>query len=61
MKITRVEPLFLDRYPLVRIHTDAGIVGLGESGAWVYLEAPRAAVEKYGRCLVGKDGSAIDK
>ena len=33
MKITKVVPLFLDRYLLVQVHTDAGIVGLGESGA----------------------------
>ncbi len=34
LKITRVEPLLLDRYLLVLVHTDAGITGLGESGAW---------------------------
>ena len=39
MKITKVTPLMLDRYLLVKIETDAGISGLGESGAWGYLEA----------------------
>jgi hypothetical protein len=34
LKITKVEPLLLDRYLLVLVHTDAGITGLGESGAW---------------------------
>ena len=43
MKITKVEPLLLDRYLLVLVHTDAGITGLGESGAWGYLEASEAA------------------
>ena len=60
MKITKVEPLFLDRYLLVQVHTDAGIVGLGESGAWGYLESSGAAVEKYGRYLVGKDPLLIE-
>ena len=31
MKITKVEPLLLDRFLYVRVHTDSGIVGLGES------------------------------
>ncbi|MCH7740567.1 MAG: galactokinase, partial [Chloroflexi bacterium] len=60
MKITKVEPLFLDRYLLVQVHTDAGIVGLGESGAWGYLESSGAAIEKYGRYLVGKDPLLIE-
>ena len=34
MKITKVEPLLLDRFLYVRVHTDAGIIGLGESGTW---------------------------
>ena len=60
MKITRVEPLLLDRYLLVLVHTDAGITGLGESGAWGYLEASEAAVQKYGRYLIGKDPLLIE-
>src|SRR5690349_17328375 len=38
MKITKVEPLLLDRFLYVRIHTDAGITGIGESGTWGQLE-----------------------
>ena len=60
MKITSVTPLFLDRYLLVKIETDAGIYGLGESGAWGYLEASGAAIEKYGRYLVGQDPLRIE-
>ena len=44
MKITKVEPIFLDRYLLVEIETDAGITGLGESGADRYLESSAAAI-----------------
>ncbi len=60
MKITSVTPLFLDRYLLVKVETDAGIYGLGESGAWGYLEASGAAIEKYGRYLVGQDPLRIE-
>ena len=38
MKITAIETLPVDRYLFVKVHTDAGISGLGESGAWGYLE-----------------------
>jgi galactonate dehydratase len=55
MKITRVEPLLIDRYLFVKVHTDAGITGLGESGAWGFLEASKGAVETFQRYLVGQD------
>ena len=60
MKITRVEPIFLDRYLLVEIETDDGIIGLGESGSWGFLEASGAAIEKFGRYLIGKDPMLIE-
>ena len=60
MKITKITPLMLDRYLLVKVDTDAGIYGLGESGSWGYLEASKAAIEKFGRYLVGKDPLKIE-
>ena len=60
MKITRVEPIFLDRYLLVEIETDDGRIGLGESGSWGFLEASGAAIEKFGRYLIGKDPLLIE-
>tara|TARA_B100000676_G_C17317463_1_gene454998 strand:+ start:59 stop:160 length:102 start_codon:yes stop_codon:yes gene_type:complete len=33
MKITDLEILPIDRYLFLKIHTDVGITGLGESGA----------------------------
>jgi galactonate dehydratase len=35
-------------------------VGFGESGAWGFLEASAAAMEKFGRYLVGKDPLQIE-
>jgi galactonate dehydratase len=60
MKITKVTPLMLDRYLLVTVETDAGITGIGESGAWGFLEASESALEKFGRYLVGEDPLRIE-
>ena len=60
MKITKVEPLLLDRFLYVRISTDAGIIGIGESGTWGQLEASAASIAKYGEYLVGKDPFPIE-
>ena len=60
MKITAVEAVPVDRYLFARIHTDEGITGVGESGAWGYLEASEAAIMKFGRYLVGQDPLRIE-
>ena len=60
LKITKVTPLMLDRYLLVQVETDAGITGLGESGAWGFLEASYSAIEKFGRYLIGEDPLRIE-
>ncbi len=45
----------LNGYLVVQVHTDAGLVGVGEAGTWAYLEPTATAVETFGRYLVGKD------
>ena len=60
MKITDIRTIFVDRYLFVQVHTDAGIVGLGESGAWGYLEASAGAVETFKRYLIGQDPLRIE-
>ena len=60
MQITAVETLLVDRYLFVQVHTDAGITGLGESGAWGFLEASAAAVDTFTRYLVGQDPLRIE-
>ena len=60
MKIISVEAVPVDRYLFVKVHTDEGIMGLGESGAWGFLEASAAAIEKFGRYLVGQDPLRIE-
>ncbi|SDU66758.1 galactonate dehydratase [Jiangella alkaliphila] len=60
MIVTDVRPLLLDRYLLVEVRTDTGLTGLGESGAWGFLEASAGAVEALARYLVGKDPLLIE-
>jgi galactonate dehydratase len=60
VKITKVEPILVDRYMFVQVHTDSGLTGLGESGAWGYLEASEAVVKKWERTLVGEDPLRIE-
>ena len=60
MKITAIENIYVDRYLFVQVHTDEGIVGLGESGTWGFLEASAAAVETFKRYLIGQDPLRIE-
>jgi len=60
MKITGIETIFVDRYLFVQVHTDEGITGLGESGAWGYLEPSAAVVEKWKDYLIGQDPLRIE-
>jgi galactonate dehydratase len=60
MRITAVEPLLIDRYLFVQVHTDAGITGLGESGTWGYLEASAQAMATFTRYLIGQDPLRIE-
>ena len=60
MKITNVETIRAARYLFVQVHTDAGIVGLGESGTWAYLDASQAAITQFARYLVGQDPLLIE-
>ena len=60
MKITGVETVPVGRYLFVRVHTDEGITGTGESGAWGYLEATKEVVAKFARYLIGQDPYRIE-
>ncbi len=60
MKITAIETIPVDRYLFVKVHTDAGLTGLGESGTWGYLEASEKVVETFKRYLIGQDPMRIE-
>lgn len=60
LRITAIEPIFVDRYLFVKVHTDAGITGLGESGTWGFLEASAQVMETYKLYLIGQDPLRIE-
>lgn len=60
MKITKVQPLRLNRFCFVKIYTDEGIIGVGEGGAFGALDAVAAQIAHYSEYLVGKDPLDIE-
>jgi galactonate dehydratase len=55
MKITDIKPFLVDRYLLVRVYTDQGIVGNAEAGLWANHEVVARAIESLSEYFIGKD------
>lgn len=56
MKITGIEPILAGgRYLFVKVHTDGGLVGLGECGAWAYQEATVSVLKQMEKMILGQD------
>ena len=60
MKIERVESILAGNSQIVRVITDNGLIGVGQSACWGYLEATDAVVMKFADYLVGKDPLDIE-
>ena len=60
MKVTSVEIIEAKHYLFVKVHTDAGITGLGEAGNWGFLQATKGAIEKFSEFLIGQDPFRIE-
>jgi galactonate dehydratase len=60
MKIEKITPFLVDRCLLVRVYTDAGIVGTGEAGLWAHHELVFEAINQLSEYYVGKDASTIE-
>jgi galactonate dehydratase len=60
VRIAAVESLLVAGGHYVRITTDSGIVGHGQSAAWAYPEATDQVVRTFARYLVGQDPLRID-
>lgn len=60
MKVTQVSIIEAKHYLFVKVHTDAGIVGLGEAGNWGFLKATHGAIEKLSQFLIGQDPFRIE-
>ena len=60
MKITSVELLPASKYLFIKVHTDSGIYGTGEVGAWGYLDGCIGVLKKFEDYLIGKDPFRIE-
>jgi galactonate dehydratase len=65
MKIEKVEGMLIGSDLIganyvVRITTESGITGIGQTGAWGFPDAAAKVVEQYGEYLVGRDPFAIE-
>ena len=60
MKIERVESILAGNSQIVRVITNTGLIGVGQSACWGYLEATDAVVKKFADYLVGKDPLDIE-
>ena len=61
MRITKVETLFIrPRWMVLKIHTDEGIVGLGEPTLEGRSQTVAAAVQEISRYLIGQDPTRIE-
>ncbi len=60
MRIRDIETIRAGRYIFVRIHTDEGITGIGEAGAWSYPDATVGAIDKFASNLIGQDPMPIE-
>jgi len=61
LKIKSVESFLVRTHcHIVRIETDTGLVGIGESGFWGFPEGTEAIVKRLTKYLLGKDPLRID-
>jgi galactonate dehydratase len=60
MKIERITPFLVDRFLLVRVYTDEGVIGNGEAGLWAHHGVVRNAIEELSDYYVGKDPLRIE-
>src|SRR5919108_4347653 len=61
MKIAEVESILLGGAHFVRITTDQGQVGLGQSACWAYPAAVDAVVRTFRDYLIGQDPRPIER
>lgn len=55
MKITQIKPFLVDRFLLVRVYTDEGVIGNGEAGLWAHHPTVYHMIEELSDYYIGKD------
>ena len=60
MKITDVKVVPVNKFLFVKVMTDEGITGLGESGDWGFLESSAEVINSFREYLIGQDPLRIE-
>jgi galactonate dehydratase len=60
LKITDIKVIPVNKFLYVKVFTDEGISGIGESGAWGFLDASAEVVHSFKTYLIGKDPLQIE-
>ena len=60
VRISQIKTFLVDRYLLVRVYTDEGIVGNGEAGYWEAHSTTAEHIASLSDYLVGQDPCRID-
>ena len=60
MRIEEVEPLLVGGSELVKITTDSGLIGWGQTACWGYPNAVHEVLQTFRRYLVGQDPMRIE-
>ena len=60
MRIEKIVPYLVDRFLLVRVYTDQGIIGTGEAGLWAHHRMVYEAIRDLSEYYVGQDPARIE-
>lgn len=60
MRITDVEILPASKYLFIKIHTDENVYGIGEVGAWGFLDGCVGVLKNFTKYLIGKNPFEIE-
>ena len=60
MKIDKIESFFIGNGYVIRIHTDTGISGVGQTACWGYPEAVDSIVKTFEKYLIGQNPLRIE-
>ena len=60
MKIDKIESFFIGNGYVIRIHTDTGISGVGQTACWGYPEAVDSIVSTFKKYLIGQNPLRIE-
>lgn len=60
MKVDKIESFFIANGYVIRIHTDTGLTGIGQTACWGYPEAVEKIVNTFERYLIGQNPLRIE-